>query len=307
MSQRNTNGSRGLSWSASPPQPRRERRPGGELNTDVEVEVFGYHSSDNSKPDCPGPDRPPRLPSPSNESHVSERSGSPYQPRLGPRAAHDEDTATKALPFISRHALAQRLARIARQLATTTDEELPVDTLLLTEQVNQVELTLLGVPPPSSSHHPGKDPSLSQTASLSNTLASQTRSAPRSQASPSGQAAVSATAAQLSEDLETLHHNLRARHEEATHIQAILLSRLELAAQRILFLQRLAEDLEHQLRESDDELGHLRILLKALEIQVPEHPDEDLRKCLVRVREEFWAVRKRRETLRRKNAEDGAG
>lgn len=313
MSQRRSDEAAGWPLAVSPPQSPLSPLPnhnspsshGDEDESDFEV--FAYRASESSGHDSPEPDQPPRLPSPSNESSVPESSGSP------PKSVdhyQDESERTKEVQFaapVSRHALAQRLARIARRLATTTEDELPVDPLLVTEQVNQLEMTLLGILPPNSPHGVHQKQPQAPTTTSTTALPLRLRPTPKSQRTPPSHAAVTETAAQLSKDLETLHNNLRARHEEATHIHTLLLSRLELAAQRILFLQRHAEDLESQLRDNDDELGHLRVLLKALQLQVPEHPDEDLRKCLVRVREEFWAVRKRREALRQRSFEDNIG
>lgn len=272
-----------------------------------DYEVVDYRASEASGPSSPGPDQPPRLPSPSNESYQSEGAGNPRQLVESPRKSREENLETRNVPPMSRHALAQRLARIARQLATTTEDELPFDPLSLTEQVNQIELNLLGISPATPLHGASQLQSQSSPASLSITIPLRIRPAFKGKRTQPSQEAVTETASQLSRDLETLHSNLRARHEEATHIHALLLSRLELAAQRILVLQRQAEELEGELRDSDDELGHLRVLLKALEIQVPDHPDEDLRRCLVRVREEFWAVRKRRQALRQNEVENEGG
>jgi hypothetical protein len=271
-----------------------------------DLEVVDYRYSDESRPESPGPDQLPRLPSPSNDSSLSQQSQDPRELPVIEDETQTVASQPEAVAPVGRHTLAQRLARIARQLATTPEEDLPLDQLVLTEQVNQLELSLLGISLPKGGEGP-EETSPQTPTHVDTTMAIRTRPSAKSQRAPPVYEAVAETAAQLSKDLETLHGNLRARHEEATHIHVLLLSRLELAAQRILVLQRKAEDLESQLRESDDELGHLRVLLKALEIQVPEHPDEDLRRCLVRVRQEFWAVRKRREALHRKNMEDEIG
>lgn len=294
------------SWPAPSPLNGFDRHFDLEQEFEDELEIVDYRYSDESRPETPGPDQPPRLPSPSNESSLSQQSQGSREPPVIGNETQTEVSQLETIAPVGRHALAQRLARIARQLATTPEEDLPLDQLVLTEQVNQLELTLLGISLTKGDN--GQETTGPQTPTHNDTtLAVRTRPPAKSHRGWPSYEAVTETAAQLSQDLETLHGNLRARHEEATHIHVLLLSRLELAAQRILFLQRKAEDLESQLRESDDELGHLRVLLKALEIQVPEHPDEDLRRCLVRVRQEFWAVRKRREALHRKNKEEEVG
>ncbi|KAH8174885.1 hypothetical protein LIA77_06304 [Sarocladium implicatum] len=270
----------------------------GRTQSDDEYEVVDYRPSDESGNSSPGPDQPPRLPSPSERS--SATASSPTSGVFSGNSQHDRVGATTTIHAspVSRQALAQRLARIARQLATTPEDELPFDELSLMEQVNHLELTILGISSPPSRNLPR----ISPPADPVSTLPIRTRPLPRGRSDSISQEAVVDSAARLSADLETLHSNLCARQEEASHIQALLLSRLELAAQRIIVLEQHAAALESQLRDSDDEVSHMRVLLKALEIQVPEHPDDDMRRCLDRVREEFWAVRKRRQATRRQES-----
>lgn len=263
--------------------------------SDDEYEVVDYRPSDESGSTSPIPDQPPRLPSLSESSSATASSHVSAKPLQETADGSEKATATINVSPVSRQALAQRLAGIARQLATTSADELPFDDLSVMEQVNQLELTILNI----SSVEPPELPASSTLSGLASTDHIPARFRPRGRGDSISQEAITTSAIQLSADLETLHRNLRARQEEATHIQALLLSRLELAAQRILFLQSHTASLESQLQDCDDEVSHLRVLLKALEIQVPEHPDEDMRRCLDRVRTEFWAVRKRRQAVRR--------
>ncbi|KAF7563092.1 hypothetical protein G7046_g1031 [Stylonectria norvegica] len=135
---------------------------------------------------------------------------------------------------------------------------------------------------------------------------------------------------QLNEELTNALTNLKARQEESDvspinpdrvsqlteqHIHALLIERAERAAQRILFLQNRIIHLsvpqlftssplvsnipsnissEQELHENDDELQHLRICLKAVEIQMPPHPDPDLQRCIVTFKQDYQALKRKR-------------
>ncbi|KAF4976862.1 hypothetical protein FZEAL_6527 [Fusarium zealandicum] len=99
---------------------------------------------------------------------------------------------------------------------------------------------------------------------------------------------------QLNEELSQLVTNLKARQEESDHIQGLLIERAERAAQRIIFLQNRISHLEQELRENDDELQHLRICLKALEIQMPVHPDKELQRCISSFKHDYQAMKRKR-------------
>lgn len=238
-------------------------------------------------------DGPLRLPSPS-VTYSSEEDASPHKATNGENS--EVYLAETPLPVLSRQAIAQRLARIARLLATTSGDQLLVDDLALVEQVNGLEIILMG---DQYQHmpmqHRGTEPDLTSQPDIPVSepppndfpIAPPTIVAPRSNI-------VAASAMQLSADLTTLLDNLRARHEESTHVHNVLVSRLERAAQRILFLQRHVQTLEDRLEEHDHEFANLRVLVKALEIQVPEHPDAELRRCLGKVKQELRVIRLRR-------------
>jgi hypothetical protein len=53
-------------------------------------------------------------------------------------------------------------------------------------------------------------------------------------------------------------------------------------------------DREQELQDNDDELQHLRICLKAVEIQLPPHPDRELQRCIAVFKEDYKALKKRR-------------
>ncbi|RDA91954.1 hypothetical protein CP533_1346 [Ophiocordyceps camponoti-saundersi (nom. inval.)] len=100
--------------------------------------------------------------------------------------------------------------------------------------------------------------------------------------------------AKLNNELLAVVTNLRARQEESDHIHQLLIERAERAAQRIIFLQSRIASLEQELRENDDELQHLRICLKAIEIQLPPHPDKELQRCVAAVKHDYQTLRRKR-------------
>ncbi|KAF4444251.1 cytochrome P450 [Fusarium austroafricanum] len=99
---------------------------------------------------------------------------------------------------------------------------------------------------------------------------------------------------QLNEEMSQLVNNLKARQEESDHIQGLLIERAERAAQRIIFLQNRIAHLEQELRENDDELQYLRICLKAVEIQMPAHPDKELQRCISSFKKDYQALKRKR-------------
>ncbi|KAH7319650.1 hypothetical protein B0I35DRAFT_408438 [Stachybotrys elegans] len=103
-----------------------------------------------------------------------------------------------------------------------------------------------------------------------------------------------AESTKLNEELTQVVNNLKARQEESEHIHSLLIERAERAAQRILFLQNRVSYLEDELQENDDELQHLRISLKAIEIQLPPHPDQELQRCIAVFKEDYRALKRRR-------------
>ncbi|CAM1509479.1 Fc.00g032180.m01.CDS01 [Cosmosporella sp. VM-42] len=105
---------------------------------------------------------------------------------------------------------------------------------------------------------------------------------------------VIAEAMKLNDELTAVVTNLKARQEETDHIQALLVERAERAAQRIIFLQNRISHLEGELQENDDELQHLRISLKAVEIQMPPHPDRELQRCIATFKQDYQALKRKR-------------
>ncbi|EGR47131.1 uncharacterized protein TRIREDRAFT_122833 [Trichoderma reesei QM6a] len=98
----------------------------------------------------------------------------------------------------------------------------------------------------------------------------------------------------LNEELETTVTNLKARQEESDHIHKLLVDRAERAAQRIIWLQNRITYLEEELTENDTELTHLRVCLKAVEMQLPPHPDRELQRCFAVFKDGYRAIKKKR-------------
>ncbi|OAQ97068.1 hypothetical protein LLEC1_00954 [Akanthomyces lecanii] len=103
-----------------------------------------------------------------------------------------------------------------------------------------------------------------------------------------------AEANKLNEELSQVAENLKARQEEMEHINNLLVERTERAAERIVFLQNRVSYLEGELNENDDELQHLRICLKAVEIQLPPNPDRELQRCINVFKEDFRQLKHNR-------------
>ncbi|KAI0449598.1 hypothetical protein F5B21DRAFT_508980 [Xylaria acuta] len=119
---------------------------------------------------------------------------------------------------------------------------------------------------------------------------------------------VVAEAQDLHKSLEVVISNLRDRQEEteasspflsfSSHIHALLINRLERAAQRIIELEEQVKDLEIQRKESDTGLLNLRIRLKAIEVQclsyVPKDADPELSESIDAWKMEWSALKQRR-------------
>lgn len=78
------------------------------------------------------------------------------------------------------------------------------------------------------------------------------------------------------------------------HINNLLVERTERAAERIVFLQNRVSHLERELDANDDELQHLRICLKAVEIQLPPNPDQELQRCINVFKGDFRQLKRNR-------------
>ncbi|KAI1153099.1 hypothetical protein F4825DRAFT_416393 [Nemania diffusa] len=250
--------------------------------------------------------------------------------QLGPDRGDHESIAQD-----SRDALVQRLSDLAVRLSRqqhVEDESIDV----LHAKVNELEsvLSATGHPsktktrpprlPPLSFEDDGQDRSglswepphpdnmlLSDVSSL----ASPTRPSPlaktkvrrRTDAKAESRSAkmtvaqaekVIAEAQGVYKNLEVVISNLRDRQEETEHIHALLISRLERAAQHIIELEEQLRNYESERKESDTELLHLQIQLKAIEVQclsyVPQDADQELRESIDTWKMEWSALKQRR-------------
>ncbi|CAH0050211.1 unnamed protein product [Clonostachys solani] len=285
---------------------------------------ISYGSSFSSRDDERDADRspPPMLPTPSSGSRLSYSSSvTPLRKSM----LHDDHDIIPTSP--GRIDLARRLSNLAREL--THDGE--VDELALETQLDQMEKVLAsGSPSPSPfsatkhrrphsldmrsfSDFAGSLPSSpassfmrSRFSDLSSSLykvqepahedeeGDETRELHQEALTIAQANKIIAEAGKLNEELTTIVHNLTARQEEANHIQDLLIERAERAAQRIIFLQNRIGYLEKELQDNDEELQHLRICLKAVEIQMPPHPDRELQRCIAAFKDDYRALKKKR-------------
>ncbi|KAI1271536.1 hypothetical protein F5Y07DRAFT_382734 [Xylaria sp. FL0933] len=102
----------------------------------------------------------------------------------------------------------------------------------------------------------------------------------------------------LHKNLEVVISNLRDRQEETEHIHALLITRLERAAQRIIYLEEQLEILERERKEGDTELLNLQIQLKAIEVQcmsyVPQGADQELSESIGAWKMEYSALKQKK-------------
>ncbi|KAI0426638.1 hypothetical protein F5Y09DRAFT_58308 [Xylaria sp. FL1042] len=102
----------------------------------------------------------------------------------------------------------------------------------------------------------------------------------------------------LHKNLEVVISNLRDRQEETEHIHALLITRLERAAQRIIYLEEQLANLEREQKDDNTELLNLQIQLKAIEVQcmsyVPQGADQELSESIGAWKMEYSALKQRR-------------
>ncbi|KAG9256633.1 uncharacterized protein F5Z01DRAFT_634210 [Emericellopsis atlantica] len=289
-------------------------------------------SSNESRINHNGPPAtpPPRLmssPSAGSSAGASYGVMSPLWRELSLSNSHDQHDGVSRSS--SRLALARRLSHLAQQL--TSDGE--IDEHVLTSQLDQMEKAVAQSPPRSrfsSPHHrrPGSFESERGVVRSHSDLGGSMVSSPASslyrsrfsdlsaslmmrESEPAPEPEVTqevqkpgltprqlnkiiAEATKLNEELANVVGNLKARQEESNHIHDLLIERAERAAQRIMFLQDRISHLEGELRDNDDEIQHLRICLKAVEVQLPPNPDPDIQRCIASFKKEYQTLRKKR-------------
>ncbi|KAJ4267282.1 hypothetical protein NW762_003386 [Fusarium torreyae] len=259
----------------------------------------------------------------SGQSRLSSINGSEHN-NTSPSYRRSNRTARN-----SRDVLAQRLSQLAHELTSGDDDLLDdsgVD--ILTAQLDQLEgtkllkksVTFSSPSTPSPRETPRRPLSFdmrspsdsifstpgsvfkTRFSDLSASIRRDPEPEPEPEPDPPPNMGMTVTQAkkviqevtQLNEEMSQLVTNLKARQEESDHIQGLLIERAERAAQRIIFLQNRISHLEQELRENDDELQYLRICLKAVEIQMPAHPDKELQRCISSFKKDYQALKRKR-------------
>lgn len=287
-------------------------------------------------------DHPPLLSSPSAASSIGPFSNavSPLRRELSRTTLHDEPDNVSTSSG-NRLALARRLSHLAHQLTNEDDvDELAL--MAQVDQMEKALAQPGSRSPPKRriqhrrpasfggwrSHGDNGGPLLaSHHSELSASLLARNPIPESGEASDSRKGLtirqankIVAEANKLNEELTSIVSNLKARQEESDvsstslspshtsltglkHIHDLLVERAERAAQRIIFLQTRISYLESELAQNDDELQNLRICLKAVEIQMPPHPDPSIQKCIASFKEDYQRLRKKRAS--RGMVEDG--
>ena len=284
-----------------------------ELRSDA-VDSDGYDPYHDEEEDI---DEQPPYSSPSPVSSLDPFSNavSPLRRELSRTTLHDEPEKTSTNSS-SRLALARRLSSLAQQLA----EEDEVDELTLMAHVDQLEKTLAQSgprsPPNRTTQHRrpasfggwrtqsgagGLVPASYRSEFSASLMTGDPMSEEPREKDPSKKGLtlrqankIVQEANKLNEELTAVVTNLRARQEESDHIHDLLIERAERAAQRIIFLQARIAHLEEELGQNDDELQNLRICLKAVEIQMPPHPDPTIQRCISSFKEDYQRLRRKR-------------
>ncbi|KAH7040102.1 uncharacterized protein B0I36DRAFT_357449 [Microdochium trichocladiopsis] len=105
-------------------------------------------------------------------------------------------------------------------------------------------------------------------------------------------------AREISAQMEAVARSLQERQEETEHIHAMLLTRLEQAADKIVRLETRVVELEGERDEAEMDILNLQIHMKAIEVQMPKNIDAELRESISTWKAE-WSALKRKRSLRR--------
>ncbi|KAL2759404.1 hypothetical protein ACRALDRAFT_1079461 [Sodiomyces alcalophilus JCM 7366] len=251
----------------------------------------------------------------SKSSKCSKSSSSAVGSSLG----DDDEFSSRG----SKDALVQRLADLTRRLTgdgdgTTDPDQLSLN--ILHASVDEMDRVVSGYMPRPRASESGcagrgvtdrdawGSPSSSWMRSRYSDLSASTRrdSPPEAEVAVKKPAVdsfkIASEAEKLNGELEKLITNLKARQEESEHIHELLVTRAERAAQRILFLQSRVQDLESELQESDADLSHLRLGLKAIEVQCPRDvvlADAELARSIANWKHDYAELKTRRASRRR--------
>ncbi|TLS28290.1 hypothetical protein PpBr36_01796 [Pyricularia pennisetigena] len=119
-------------------------------------------------------------------------------------------------------------------------------------------------------------------------------------------ALVVAEAEKLCVQLESMAKSLYARRQELDHIYESFVEGQERNADRMAGLQQHVDELEEDVRENESELTHLRLQLRAIELQIPERSGEDrdpeLTESIDNWKAEFETVKSRWRERRSRNS-----
>ncbi|KAK8930030.1 hypothetical protein VCV18_002697 [Metarhizium anisopliae] len=208
----------------------------------------------------------------------------------------------------ARHDLARRLSHLARRL--TYDGSDDVDEMMVGSQLEQLEKVVGGarsaeskkLPYQTSFNSPGRSDAgsvlgspvsslfRSRFSDLSASLHREREAEKEPEDETPSKKGMTGTQAKkviaemnkLNEELSTVVNNLKARQEESEPCDAAW--------------QHFAETRtrEEELQENDGELQHLRICLKAVEIQMPPHPDKELQRCIATFKDDYQALKRKR-------------
>ncbi|TLD09051.1 uncharacterized protein PgNI_07570 [Pyricularia grisea] len=117
---------------------------------------------------------------------------------------------------------------------------------------------------------------------------------------------VVAEAEKLCGQLEAMAKSLYDRRQELDQIYESFVEGQERDADRMAELQRHVDELEEDVRENESELTHLRLQLKAIELQIPERSGEDkdpeLTESIDNWKAEFETVKSRWRERRSRNS-----
>ncbi|KAG7135507.1 hypothetical protein HYQ45_006776 [Verticillium longisporum] len=257
--------------------------------------------------------RTPETPLRGSDRDASSDHGS------GPRVAADEE-----LTQGSKAQLIQRLTALTQKLVQGSDVPDQITLDLLLRRVDEIDRVVDGHPPsaPFRPHltcrptgsidergsffgSPSSSWMHSRYSSLSLSVRAERPKTPEPVVKKPDVDSfkIASEAEKLTAELDTLVTNLKARQEESEHIHDLLVTRAERAAQRIIFLQSRVQDLEAELHDSDTDLSHLRLGLKAIEVQCPRdflatHAAVELAQSIANWKADYAALKQRRAARR---------
>ncbi|KAJ3561532.1 hypothetical protein NPX13_g8910 [Xylaria arbuscula] len=275
-----------------------------------------YHSdlstTHQSRPASPswGPDSLEMSPLPPFRDEFPTPSlppSSPLYPHLDATHPNPDRGIDEDITQDSRVVLAQRLNRLLYKISRDDVEDETILTLHV--KVDELEdvLQLCDKPPKArEDNHDGTNPTweLPPPGSLLPSDASSLASSKHSSAAPIAKSSVDRQTDIVSK-LEsptsrlTVAESVKIAEE---HIHALLITKLEHAAQRIVELEEQLRELERERKQSDTELLNLQIQLKAIEVQLmnymPQGADDELSESINAWKQEFSALKQKRPRMR---------